>query len=187
MAPLPRPRSISKKVYMRSERRKDYNRSSRQKDRQVRGLLACGGEDLGQLFDGLVGASLAERVGDAGGEMLFEDDRVDPLEGFFDRHRLLHDVDAVFVFLDHALDGFEVPGHRAEAAHHIVADLGSHGRHPTPWGRGWGARIGGWPRISRWRRGCGPPTSMSSSGRGISSAPVAGSAERSTPGSFPRL
>src|SRR5579875_545382 len=65
-------------------------------------------EQLVQLFHDLVAAALAETGGDAGGEVAFEQDAVELVEGALDGVGLLENVDAVLVLLDHLANAFNV-------------------------------------------------------------------------------
>src|ERR1700682_2384985 len=117
--------------------------------------LAGGAKDLPELLDGLLGASLPERVGHACLEVLLEHQGIAALERLLDRHRLLQHVDAVLVLLDHALHGLEVAGDRAQPGDDVLTALLVHDRILAPGGEGVpGVRIGRWPRTSPSLRAC---------------------------------
>src|SRR5207244_5195274 len=76
--------------------------------------LARQREEVGELFDHGVVATLLEPGGDAGREMPAQQLGLELLQRALDGERLLQDVDAVGVVLDHLADALDVTLDRCE-------------------------------------------------------------------------
>jgi hypothetical protein len=76
-------------------------------------LDLCGGfKDISDLLQNALAVSgviAAHSRDQAGVEVLFQDDCTDLIESSLGSMNLLDDVNAVFIFFDHALDATQVP------------------------------------------------------------------------------
>ena len=66
--------------------------------------------------------------------MILEDESFQANESFTDSQRLIDDVDAVGLFVNHALEAFDLAGDNAKAMDSPLFNLPVHSSKDTPWG-----------------------------------------------------